>query len=317
MTLRVVDSGKPQSAASKSLDEVRQEEIERLGRVRRIRVAYPRLERLCNPQSENFWVLGGRPGTFKTTLLWNLALNAARQQQRVLFVSLEMTPGEMALKAVTMYSGLPHRRVVEALVNDSAVPFTAEESIRWEAGEAQFLSLQFTLRIHGWQQGRSIRDVLGSACRSRFDVVALDHLGHIGRGSERPEFIVLAEAIDRLRALSRGEVLEGYRPLVIANSQLNREIDRAEEERFPRLSDFRLSSRIEHDADVVIGLMKRNASEDENNPMSYLDGFVLKNRDGQSPLVLLWEANGATGLITERTKQNAPPPPSWADGKDS
>jgi len=301
--LRLVVQRESQAVpASKSLEVSEQEGVARLQRVRRLRVLYPRLERLCKPQLETFWVLGGRPGAFKTTVAWNLALNAAQSQQRVLFVSLEMTPAEMAVAAVTRYSGIPRARAEEALVENSQYPFSEEEKSKWQEGLDKFLSLRFTLRIHGAENGRNIGQILESARAVRYDGVFVDHLGMIGRGAG-PEMVVLAAAIDRLRALSRGEVYPGYRPWVVATSQLNREIDKAEEERPPRLADFRGSARIEHDADVAIGLVKRRVSTDENDPRSYVDGFLLKNRQGPAPEILLWEANGATGFVTERTRQ--------------
>jgi replicative DNA helicase len=248
--------------------------------------------------------VGGRPGSFKTGLLWNLAVNAALSQQRVLFVTLEMTPGEMAFLALAMFSGIERHRLEEVLSEASS--FTPEEQAAWDGAVLRLQGLQFTMRLHGAEHGRSVEEILASASRARFDAVFVDHLGMVGRDSAGRELDVLSQAIHRLRGLSRGEVVQGYRPWVVATSQLNREIDKGDEDRVPRMADFRGSSRIEHDADVAIGLQKRKGSK-EDGPISCLDGFVLKNRQGPAPSMLLWEANGATGLIVERHKDEAPP----------
>lgn len=293
-------------------DVAAEDTLAQILRRKRLSVRFPRLERLCRPQSESFWVLGGRPGSFKTGLLWNMAVNSALSQQRVLFVSLEMTPGEMAFLALSMFSGIERHRLEEVL--GKRAEFTPEEQSAWDGAVLRLQGLQFTMRMHGAEHGRSVEEILASAGRARFDAVFVDHLGMVGRDSSGRELDVLSTAIHKLRGLSRGEAISGYRPWVVATSQLNREIDKGDDERIPRMADFRGSARIEHDADVAIGLQKRKAAEE--GPTSYLDGFVLKNRQGPAPAVLLWEANGATGLITERHREENAPPRHWQEDRE-
>lgn len=303
-----VSASKPNENSLAKPEAASQEAVERIRRSIPVAARLPRLERLCRPQSESFWVLGGRPGSFKTALLWNLALNAAEAKQRILFVSLEMTLGEMALLALAKFSGLTRHRIQDAMVAESSVPFTDTEQAQFEDARARFAGLQFALRLHGHEHGRDIRQILDSARRSRFDAVFVDHLGMIGRDSDGRELEQLSSAIHGLRGLSRGEAVPSYRPWVVATSQLNREIDKSEEERPPRMADFRGSSRIEHDTDVAIALQKR-AKTDEGAHYD-LDGFVLKNRFGP-PAILMFQANGATGLVVERRPDEPrPAPPS-------
>jgi replicative DNA helicase len=292
------------------------ESMAKLQRVIRLPVMYPRLQRLCRPQSESFWVLGGRPGAFKTSLLWNLALNAAERKMRVLFATLEMTPGEMGLLAVSRFSGLTRDRIERAFMSQDRLPFNEEELERFRLAERRLASLDNVIRLHGAAaHGRSVDQLIRSATRARFDAVFVDHLGMIGRDSGGRELDLLSHAIHRLRGLSRGEESPGHRPWVCVTSQLNREIDKGDVDRIPRLADFRGSARIEHDADVAIGLQKRGRIGDES-VISALDGFVLKNRHGPCPAVLCFEANGATGLITERHTQGDSPPPHFSEGSD-
>lgn len=289
-------------------------ELERLSRVSPVRVMYPRLERLCRPRSESFWILGGRPGAFKTGLAWNLALNVAEQRQRALFVSLEMTTGQMGLLALTRFSGLERRRLEDAFMATATRPLDGIEQRKMEVAHDRINALALTLRLHGEQHGRDVDDVIRSATRSRFDAVFVDHLGMIGRDSGGRELDVLSQAIHRLRGLSRGEAVEGYRPWVVATTQLSREIDKGDAPRIPRMSDFRGSARIEHDADVAIGLQKRPHPSGDDC-MSLIDAFVLKNRNGECPAALCFEANGATGMITQHEpKQSAPQ--HWLDRED-
>jgi replicative DNA helicase len=268
----------------------------------------PRLERLCLPKSETFWALGGRPGTFKTAIAWNLALNAAEEGHRVLFVTLEMTAAAMALRALSKFSGLPRLRVARAFHEKDRHPFNDEEAQRWGRAEAKLKGLALQMRVHTAEShGRDIDDIMRSASRARFDAVFVDHLGMIGRDSGGDELRVLSHAIHRLRGLSKGEAVKEYRPWVVATSQFSRPIDTAD--RAPCLADFRGSARIEHDTEVAIGLRPRRRASGDEGPMVQVDGFVLKNRDGPPDQVLMFDVNGGIGLVTEHqaVPDQAPP----------
>jgi replicative DNA helicase len=301
------DAGKPEKSLPNlnSLDDAIGHALDRTKRVRRLHVGYPRLERLCRPQLETFWVIGGRPGSFKTALLWNLALNAAEARQRVLFVSLEMTPAELGLLALARFSALDRRRI-EARFSDQ-LDFDLDEQGRWDRSVLRLQALEMNLRLHGAEEhGRTLEQLMHSACRSRFDAVFIDHAGMIDRGRGN-ELDALSRSIDRLRALSRGEVSAGYRPWVVVTAQLSRGIDRDAkpgEDRTPGLSDFRGSARFEHDADVAIGLQVQKRKRDDDSPVTCLDAFVLKNRFGPNMQYLPFTANGATGMITERALEH-------------
>ena len=280
--------------------------LQRHKRAREIRISFPKLQRLCQPQSETFWVLGGRPGSFKTGLLWNLALNAAEAGQRVLVVSLEMTPGELGLLALSRFSGLDRRRIQANFRSQDPIPFSDAERAAWDDAVVRYQKLELRMRLHGAElHGRTLASVLRSATRIRFDAVFVDHAGMIDRGA-RHELESLGEAIHALRGLSRGEAARDYRPWVVLTSQLSRGIDRGGEkgeDRTPLLADFRGSARFEHDADVALALQVMKRKTDDETPLSVLDAFVLKNRYGPAPAYVGFYANGATGLITERSHE--------------
>jgi hypothetical protein len=230
-------------------------------------------------------------------------------------VTLEMTPAELGLLAVSRFSGMERNRIAAAFDPADPQPFTESEAAAFEAARLKWEGFERFLRLHDAEaQGRDINQILRSATRARFDFVFVDHLGMIGRDSDGHELALLNDAIHRLRGLSRGEHHQGYRPWVVATSQFNREKDK--EDRIPRLSDFRGAARIEHDTDVVIGLQKRKRKEGDEGAWTQLDGFVLKNRNGPCPSVLLFDANGATGLVTERVAQTEAPPRSFHETDD-
>lgn len=267
---------------------------ERLLRTVRLGVRYPELEALCKPQYEAFWVIGGRPGSYKTAIAWNLALNTAEEDQKVLVVSLEMSIPFLTLAALSKFSTVPRDRIEAHYVAKNRRLLGDDDLAKVTIAAEKYCALEKRLRIAGIETcGRNVRSILEEAGRVRYDAIFVDHLGMIGRDAGR-ELEVLSDAIDKLRGLAHGEYIKGYRPWVVATSQLSRDIDKSESERPPRMSDFRGSARIEHDTDVAIGLRKKKGEGVDD-----LEAHVLKNRFGPCPVVLRYGAYGATGLIVE------------------
>lgn len=275
------------------------------------------MDRLCPPRHARLAFIGGQPGNYKTQLMWNMALDMALLKQRVLFVSLEQTPGELAAQAVCRFSRIPLDRLERAQADDGARLSDAEEASFVEASQ-KLASLDMHLRMHGADDhGRSLQDVIGSATRNRFDAIFIDHIGMIGR-DDGDELKQLSQAIDKLRALARGSVVAGYRPFVCATTPLKRDSATADEDSLPAITDFRGSNRLEYDSDMAMILRKlpRKNPADESDEPDQVNAYVLKNRKGRCPVVLLFEAQGAISLVTERRLDNPQPPQHWQAKED-
>lgn len=296
-----------------SLDVALKQGMEEIRRSKPLRTLWPRMQRLCQPTSGRFWVFGGKPGNYKTQVMWNLAVDMASRQHRVLFISLEEEAWAMSLSAVSRFSRIARDRLRAAELAGDAEMLTSGEVESLAKAEEKARGLEFYLRLHGAEKhGRSTNDVLRSACRSRFDAIFIDHLGMMAR-QEIDEFKEIPRAVDQLRGLTRGEVVGDYRPFVCVSSPLNRARPEAgDEDDIPKMSDLRGSSRIESDADLVMILQKRKADEESNAP-DIVDGFVVKNRQGRCPLVLIFDADGATCTVTERHQSGPAPEQHWQD----
>ncbi len=292
-----------------SPDKAIQRHLQDLAKVVPIHFRLPTLERVCAPASGRLWAIGGRPGSFKTGLVWNMAVNAAQMGRRVLMVTLELTPGELALLAVARFTGMGVRRIQAAFASEQPLPFNPIEQDRFNRARGELRGLELSLRIHAAAtHGRMLRDVMASATRHEYDAIFVDHIGMIGRGNLKQERLaILDDAVDGLRALTDGEVRAGYTPFVCVTTPLNRESEREKggkdgARRLPRMADFWGSSRIESDADAGIALEKRTigADDDKEHPVSIVEAFVVKNRHGPHPKVVQLVANGETGKVGER-----------------
>jgi replicative DNA helicase len=304
-------SGTTSTATSlSSADAAMGEHLQDLARSVPIPLRFLTLERVCAPSSGRLWVIGGRPGSFKTGLVWNMAVNAAQLGRRVLVVTLEVSPGELALKAVARFSGLGERRIRAAFATEQPLAFTPIEQEKFDRARGQLRDLDLRLRLHGAANGRELKDVLESAKRHRYDAVFLDHVGMVGRASSnRDRFEILDATIDGMRGLTDGEIMKGYTPFVCMTTPLGRDREkerRKEGERsFPRMADFWGSSRLESDADAGIMLEKRTTGDNDEreSPVALVEAFVVKNRHGPHPKVIQLVANGETSRVVERVRK--------------
>ncbi len=264
---------------------------------------WPGMELRCPPISGHFWVIGGRPGNYKTQLMVNLATDLALERQSVLFVSLELNTGEIMVQVAARLTALTKRRL-KVIWNSGACSDIERNALRRMYAQVRDLDSYF--RLHGTSEnGRSIRDVVESYRVLKPNAIFVDHIGMFG--ARRLDD--LGTALDTLRGLVHGEIIKNAYPFVCVASPLNRDIERGSEDdvskREPRLSDFRGSAYIEHDADTAIILRKQRKSEDEAGP-DKVEGYVLKQRDGPAPLRLHFWGKGDVCTVIEREISKQP-----------
>jgi hypothetical protein len=144
--------------------------------------------------------------------------------------------------------------------------------------------------------GRPLDEVRSTALGTRYHVIFVDHLGLIGRG-QGDKFKNLDAAVEFLRALSLGKVVKDYRPFVCALQQLNREIEKADTVRVPRLADLWGST--EADADTVLMMY---GSQDLPGGHKMVKGVVRKNRQGPEPAMFEYHVDPFRYDVTEMGK---------------
>lgn len=217
------------------------------------------------------YIIGGRPGIGKTTLALSTAMNIAREKKSVLFVSLEMSEGQIASKLISIVSLLPYSDVYRGDMEDEATKLSLEA--------ASYLSkLPFYLCAKPRQSvseivmlARGIKDLAA---------VVIDYIGLISppHGKAPARYELMTEVSGSLkRSAAMLEV-----PFLCA-AQLNRDMSARKSKR-PLLTDLRDSGSIEQDADGVI-LLHRPSYYDceewdascDNEPLELI---VAKNRHG-------------------------------------
>ena len=206
-------------------------------------------------------VLAARPGIGKSSLAMQIAIHNARQGRSVLFVSLEMTEEELALRQLCSVAKVNQRRV------RCSGSIDKEERQRLIAAGSELHSLPFEL----WAPPRANTSAIRGACRltqrtKGIDLLVVDYVGLVTpTDSKRPRH----EQIGAVTAALKATAKELGVP-VLALCQLNRDAEGKE----PTLAMLRDSGSVEQDSDAVIFLHRKCRDQEMT------DLIIPKNRHG-------------------------------------
>jgi replicative DNA helicase len=240
---------------------------------------------LCGGLREGDLVIpGGRPSSGKSALGFQLAWSIASQGLPVIVVSLEMPRASVVQRIVAQRSGIDlgtiRARLFQSEIETNAyckaldalraLPLLIVDDGAITPTRLRALCLIAKARSRGGRLGAVVFDYLQKA---RPDA----------RGENREQEIA---AIARsLKSLAR----ELSCP-VIAPAQLSRAVEGRDDDRPPRMSDFRGSGEIEQEADILIGI-HRPAKAKHTREL-----WVLKQRNGPADdlkVDLAWDGPSA------------------------
>lgn len=231
-------------------------------------------------------VIGARPAVGKTTFAINLISYALRQQVgRILFFTLEMSPGEIAEKIISLRTNTAtdHR----GRLPDNEAVRTAQKNLRNEPLLMCSAVKNVENLVH---KAKQIHE------QEPLALIVIDYLQFIPQSDPRAtRFSAVTEISVALKKLAQKTGVP-----VIALSQLSRPAGQAEETH-PTLKDLRESGQIEQDANVVMLLSrnpKENQAETEISGIREIFVNVAKNRHGSIGATTL-RFHGATSRFAE------------------
>jgi replicative DNA helicase len=205
-------------------------------------------------------ILAARPSVGKSALAAQIAIHAAKEENNVLFVSLEMSSQETVARALAMEcKELDMRSILNGDLASHEIHKAEQIANAYK---------KIPLRIEdrrGLNIDRLAMLVRSSAAKRKLGLVVIDYLGLIVGDRKKPRWESITEISNSLKTLAQTEQIP-----ILALCQLNRD----SEGEVPKLSHLRDSGSIEQDADIVLLLHreKRNAVETEL--------FIAKNRNG-------------------------------------
>ena len=222
-------------------------------------------------KATNFVVIGARPAVGKSALMLSMAISAASQGRKILYISLEMSDEENAQRTLTHISGIGFKRLVHETL-------TGDENIRISEGIEAFHLENIQ---HYEASVCRVSDVRNMAVRMKdrygLDMVCVDYVGLL-----RPEQS-LGSRVNEIGQITRDlkSLAMEMGIVVTVAAQLNR--DSVKSGRPPVLSDLRESGSIEQDANVII-LLHEDGTQDAFGGRR-VDLIVAKNRQGQRGVV--------------------------------
>jgi len=237
-------------------------------------------------------ILAGRPSMGKTALALNIAINAAKSGARVFFPSLEMSKGQLGLRALADFANVSGDRLRKGMVR-------RDELSSVEDARDHFRSLPIHIDDTG---GIHIAKLCARARRQHrktgLDLIVVDYLQLIttdaGKGGNRVQEV--SQITGALKALAK----ELNVP-VLALSQLSRQVEAREDKR-PMLSDLRESGSIEQDADVVMFVYRDEyylgrTEPPENTPKHYEWQEAMSKVMGKAEVIVGKQRHGPIGTV--------------------
>ncbi|HLZ55949.1 MAG TPA: replicative DNA helicase [Ktedonosporobacter sp.] len=226
-------------------------------------------------QRSDLIILASRPGVGKTSLCLNIASNIAYGKElRVGIFSLEMSKEQLAMRLLSMHSGVNQQRLRLNAIEEEEVDGLVSAMATISKGgifidDAGGLSLT-ALR----SRARRLK------VEQKIDLLVIDYLQLMNATNREGKSFLnreqeIAEISRGLKALAK----ELDIPLLVL-AQLSRAVE-ARQSKVPQLSDLRESGAIENDADIVLFLYREELYNSERMEMKSLaDLHIAKHRNG-------------------------------------
>lgn len=216
------------------------------------------------------YILGGRPGTGKTSMALQIGANAMINGHRVAFASYEMTPRALMHRLVCS-----HARVDSRLARGGHIDRLERERLLTAA--------------HLFEEHQDLLTILDPKKKT---TSALASYARKQRIAGKPVNLLIVDYLQRMRGVGRYEnralevasissdltdITKDHDLAVLALSQLKRDFDTGD--RQPEMSDVAESGGIERDADFM-GILKLRDAEQLTKRDRDVDLYIVKQRNG-------------------------------------
>jgi replicative DNA helicase len=219
------------------------------------------------------WIVAGRPGSGKTSLLLNMALSGAKQGFGSLVFSLEMNKKQLGHRLVTIATGISGDKIRFGTLTEKELDIISD-TIK------QIKSYPIYIESNPMVRPNEVWNILKKYTRDYgVKEVYLDYLQLlIPRGNDATHEIGNITRMGKLLANDLGVTN-------IFASQFNRLVELRDDKR-PILSDLRQSGNIEEDADAVVGLYRDYLYNSKTKDPNLMELLILKQREGATGTIL-------------------------------
>lgn len=242
-------------------------------------------------QDSDLILLGGRPGSGKTSFALSLAFNAGVRGKRVAIFSLEMPRKQLLRRWMAMATKMDMHRLRTGWIEDDEWDKVIKAASRLSSLPIHINDAPANPLSAMRRRLRKLKQAHGD-----IDLVIVDYIGLI-----EPEEAT-ENRVQEVTKISRGlkQLAREFNVPVLALAQLSRKVEERSNKR-PMLADLRDSGSLEQDSDVVLFLyrdayyaeLEHRAVEEGQENIAEL--AIAKQRNGPTGCVrLFFQANTAT-----------------------
>lgn len=257
-----------------------------------------RLERLDRAlgglQPSDLVILGGRPGSGKTSLATNVGFNVAETGGVVGMFSLEMDDAQVAHRVLAERSRVSSWRLRNGAVHE-------DDLVAFIDSQRELRNLPLFIDDEG---GLSLAAVTLRARdlkrRHGLALLIIDYIqlmtGMPKQGRDASRYEDMTQITMGLKALAKELEVP-----IIALSQLSREVEKRDDKR-PRMSDLRDSGSIEQDADMVLFVFReeyylRSAEPREGTEAHFEWQHAMWRAKGRAEVIIAKQRHGPPGTV--------------------
>lgn len=219
-----------------------------------------------------FYLLAGRPGTGKTAMATNIAVNGGIKKHKPLIFSLEMPDEEIGTRMISGEARIDNQLLENGHVKDREWPKMMEACGLLSSTDIYIDDSADQTDMDIWTKAKRHKAKHG------LGMVIIDYL-QLVRSAKK-----FNSRREELEEISRNckKMSKDLEVPVIALAQLSRACE--QEKRKPRLSDLREAGGLEQDADVVI-FTHHPHSIDTREPEDVIEVIFAKHRGGPKGIV--------------------------------
>lgn len=246
------------------------------GQIPGITTGFPDIDNMISGLNKTDFVLvASRPGMGKTAIALNMALAAAKKQEKaVVIFSLEMSKEQLATRLLSSESFVDSKKLITGDLgdNDWTKIAVASESLS-----------RCDIRI---DDNPTVTPAeMKAKCRrvDNLGLIIIDYLQLMSLGVRKSDNRV-QEVSEMSRSLKI--MAKELNVPVLCLSQLSRANEKRTDKR-PMLSDLRESGAIEQDADIIMFLYRDDYYNDDTDRRNIAEVIIAKNRHGSTGTVEL------------------------------
>ena len=231
-------------------------------------------------ERQTLTIMAARPSMGKTAIAWQIARNAAHQEENADVYSLEMSAVSLWARAACANVGVTWRDVRADRVSAADKKHLAEQS--------RILAQRYGPHLRIVDSPQTTDTIWQTVAETRPDLVVIDHLRYL-KDEHRNEVKRQGIITERLKDMAKA-----HNCAVLLCAQLSRAVEMRQDKR-PMLSDLRDSGEIEENADVVLMLYRDDYYNPPvvPDPRSATEIWVRKFRDGPQNIQINLQFNKA------------------------